>query len=458
MPDALNTNDVNPAAIVAIECDALFGQYTYRLGSSSESRVEVGPQLLLLYGDNGSGKTTIAQLLFHMLSPRDGRGHRSFLARTKFRRFCVRFDNRSSFTAERFDDCLDGSYTLTASDRHGYEESINVRTNDEGVVSKRSVDKSKLHQLLSICSATALDIYFLSDDRALQSDVFDDEPSEELIGGQGRFVTRRIGGKLKRMRLQSRVRDLTVDPSVWRAELWLRRQAIQASSAGEVTTSNIYTDIIERITRASSEAARTDASRLDDVMNSLTDLAKRSKAFTALGLSQPVPIDTLTKHVKSGVKAQDELLGSVLEPYVNSIRSRLDAFAVLQQRLSSFVDIINALYRRKAVRITTTDGIQVFDDNGEQLDVSLLSSGEKQLMLLLCNILVATTEPSLFIIDEPELSLNVKWQRQLVDSLMSLVEGSHVQFIMATHSIEVLTRHQNSVLKLDDTTESERNS
>ena len=448
MPDTAKTN-APPAAIAGIECEALFGHYTYKLRSASGFDNPVGSQLLLLYGDNGSGKTTIAQLLFHILSPAESRGHLTFLAHTKFRRFSVHFDTGSSLAASREGDRLDGAYTLTVSDVRGNRRSIEVKTSEDNVVKTGDVDDAALRTLLSICLPTPLNIYFLADNRVLQSDVFEDEPSEEWMGRHGSIVTSRVGDTMLRTLVPSSTRELTVAPSVWRAESWMRRQAIQASSAGDVTTTNIYADIIKRLTRRSLDTSADTTGRLAGVLSSLTELAERSKTFTALGLSQPVPIDTISDHIRSGSTVHNELLASILEPYVESIRSRLDAYAVLKQRLSSFLDSINTFYRRKTVRITTTDGIQVFDQNADELDLTWLSSGEKQLMLLLSNILVATTQPSVFIIDEPELSLNVKWQRQLIDALLSLVEGSHVQFVMATHSIELLTRHKECVLKLD---------
>jgi predicted ATP-binding protein involved in virulence len=51
-------------------------------------------------------------------------------------------------------------------------------------------------------------------------------------------------------------------------------------------------------------------------------------------------------------------------------------------------------------------------------------------------------------IDEPEISLNVKWQRQLVQSLLSITDGASIQFIFASHSMELLAQHRNRVVKL----------
>ena len=68
----------------------------------------------------------------------------------------------------------------------------------------------------------------------------------------------------------------------------------------------------------------------------------------------------------------------------------------------------------------------------------------------MCNTLAARDQASILIIDEPEISLNVKWQRGLVQALLDCIRGSNVQMIFATHSIELLARHKQHVVKLVD--------
>jgi predicted ATP-dependent endonuclease of OLD family len=62
--------------------------------------------------------------------------------------------------------------------------------------------------------------------------------------------------------------------------------------------------------------------------------------------------------------------------------------------------------------------------------------------------LVARENSRLFIIDEPEISLNVKWQRQLLDVLLACTSGTSLQFLVATHSIEMVASHRESVARL----------
>lgn len=68
------------------------------------------------------------------------------------------------------------------------------------------------------------------------------------------------------------------------------------------------------------------------------------------------------------------------------------------------------------------------------ISLSTLSSGEKQLLTILVNTLIAGT--AVILVDEPELSLHVDWQRRLVSTMRTL--NPRPQIIMATHSPEIM--------------------
>jgi predicted ATP-dependent endonuclease of OLD family len=85
--------------------------------------------------------------------------------------------------------------------------------------------------------------------------------------------------------------------------------------------------------------------------------------------------------------------------------------------------------------------------SGESLAPDLLSSGERQLLTLLCHLLPARKTAAIFMIDEPELSLNIKWQRKLLDSLLGFTKGASIQLIMATHSVEMITPHRAEIVR-----------
>ncbi|MBK1990990.1 ATP-binding protein, partial [Sphaerospermopsis aphanizomenoides BCCUSP55] len=130
------------------------------------------------------------------------------------------------------------------------------------------------------------------------------------------------------------------------------------------------------------------------------------------------------------------------------VYARFNALQSIQNLLTTFESTINKFFHDKYIKIHVTDGIKIFTDENLELSPDKLSSGEKQLLLLFCNTLTARDKATIFIIDEPEISLNVKWQRQLIDALLELTKGSQVQFILATHSIELLSKYKNHVIKL----------
>ena len=104
----------------------------------------------------------------------------------------------------------------------------------------------------------------------------------------------------------------------------------------------------------------------------------------------------------------------------------------------------------KSVRVSLPRGIEIHTDNGESLSPGQLSSGEQHLLLLLTSTLYAQERPTLFVIDEPELSLNMKWQRQLPDALSDCTSEGSTQFVLATHSFEILAHYRQEVVTLTD--------
>jgi energy-coupling factor transporter ATP-binding protein EcfA2 len=141
---------------------------------------------------------------------------------------------------------------------------------------------------------------------------------------------------------------------------------------------------------------------------------------------------------------------NVLKPYTEGIKVRLDALEQIQQLISRLLQNINEMYTDKSVQFDMNEGLRVISHKQMLLTPQMLSSGEKQLLLLICDIIAAREMPSIFIIDEPEISLNVKWQRRLIKVLLDCIKGSSVQFVLATHSIELLTGYKEYVVKLVD--------
>lgn len=105
--------------------------------------------------------------------------------------------------------------------------------------------------------------------------------------------------------------------------------------------------------------------------------------------------------------------------------------------------VINEFFMpRKRFAFNTRGGFSV-DCNGSNIDISNLSSGEKHLIALLGRVALQSLDASVFLADEPELSLHLDWQRSLITSMNKL--SPNMQIIVATHSPAIIPSDSNQI-------------
>jgi excinuclease ATPase subunit len=101
-----------------------------------------------------------------------------------------------------------------------------------------------------------------------------------------------------------------------------------------------------------------------------------------------------------------------------------------------FQNIIDNLFKETGKRIIRSENEIRFTQLGEVLSPYQLSSGEKQMLVILLTVLVEDCKPYVLFMDEPEVSLHFEWQKQLIDLILQL--NPNVQLILATHSPAVI--------------------
>lgn len=102
--------------------------------------------------------------------------------------------------------------------------------------------------------------------------------------------------------------------------------------------------------------------------------------------------------------------------------------------VNRFLETITRLFSRGKKLGLTDNELQVLLADGRALPIAQLSSGEKHLIKILLSSMTAGSNAVL--IDEPELSLHIDWQRVFVQTMMSL--NPPCQLILASHSPEVM--------------------
>lgn len=103
-----------------------------------------------------------------------------------------------------------------------------------------------------------------------------------------------------------------------------------------------------------------------------------------------------------------------------------------------FEDIINERFLFKTFKIDAEIGLSFRSVDGKRVHCDDLSSGEQQLLNLYYQLLFETEPDTLVMIDEPELSMNVVWQRNFIKDLQRIMELRKFDVLIATHSPEVI--------------------
>ncbi len=101
-----------------------------------------------------------------------------------------------------------------------------------------------------------------------------------------------------------------------------------------------------------------------------------------------------------------------------------------------FQDLIDELFSDTGKTIVRSANEIYFTQIGETLVPYQLSSGEKQMLVILLTTLIQDNRPHVLFMDEPEVSLHIEWQKRLIDIILEM--NPNVQIILTTHSPAVI--------------------
>jgi len=130
---------------------------------------------------------------------------------------------------------------------------------------------------------------------------------------------------------------------------------------------------------------------------------------------------------------------------LDQIRSQVESMEAsretIMRPLEAVRELVMRLFRHSGIKL----GQLSFGEAAGAVNSEMLSAGEKQMLSFIAY--NAFYSDSIFIIDEPELSLHVDWQRQLFPTLLS--QQTSNQFIIATHSPFIYSKYPDKELQID---------
>ena len=433
--------------ISSVEVEKLFHSYTYSLKLTPSSGSDSG-KLMLLYGNNGSGKTTILNLLYHLLHPEPYGNHRTFVGSVPFKLFRVHLLDGLIVTASRTGKYDPGSYNVSIVDR---KRNVDIRWKWRPDKNRHKEGEEPAYvEFCAVLKALGFSFHYLRDTRRV-------EGTQVEVDEHRRMLRRHLSGTSNEMYLidaDEGQYDLSPEKlltsSIDLAMQWFRQHALSATNVGYTSVNTIYRDIIKRIVTPGKTVSHKKQPSTHDLIESLLDLKEKNSAFAQLGLTPELDVKDIVTYLKSAGGQHLTMLNTVLGPYLEGHSARLDALDELQRVMSSFVSLLCNFYAHKDVKLHLEHGLRLVTDKGQNLDPNKLSSGEKQLLLLFCNAISSRGNKTVLMIDEPEISLNVKWQRELIPALLKCMSGTAFQLILATHSVELLALYRQHVTPLDN--------
>ena len=401
-----------------IEIDGLFGIYNHRIDLNEEDRVT------LLHGPNGVGKTTTLRMVDALL-----RRELGYFVKLPFSRFHLRFDDCCILELQKPDiEAMVGDLSLeapgrTLCERVSLDAADDSSRHDEGFYEfmetlwqqgiRTAIEKSD-----EALSRTEPASTVQNDTEALPwFDEFRRTASTHFIPSHRLFVSSTpVTAGLPIHRSTARVlayaRDLKKRLDDTMAEYGRDAQALDQTFPRRLVSAKDGLDheVLER---------------------RLAVLAKKAADYRRIGILGQLPEHPFDAQ---GLREIDSTGAKVMTLYVEDTERKLRALEDLASRARFLLDSINGKYRNKEIRLDRDQGLVAERGDGRPLALDSLSSGEQHELVLHYDLLFGIRPNTVVLIDEPELSLHVTWQKRFLPELIDIVQLSGFDVLVATHS------------------------
>lgn len=185
--------------------------------------------------------------------------------------------------------------------------------------------------------------------------------------------------------------------------------------------------------------------RIADLGASLKALDRMRNGLSDAGLLVSEEGDAIPSAVP-----EDDAIARVLGIYVEDTRRKLQVLEVLRTKILLFKRLIDNRFHPKSIAVNAAKGFEV--QRGSELAVPLekLSSGEQHQLVLFFELLFELKENALILIDEPELSLHVGWQKKFISALIEIIKLNAFDVLLATHSPQLIGEWEDLVVEIGD--------
>jgi predicted ATPase len=448
------------------------------LNSFISKEITFFEDVTFLHGINGSGKTTILRAIASLLTPDP-----IWLASATFRSLKVRIQHlEKEFQIEALID--QEALTIKISGAEQHEDTISI----EQIRRLSDPEHDDPYSFVIETDATAKRVSTFTDkNRALA--FIRSLPTPIFLGLDRTTLT--SAGSVRSSRSRSRVMHsyfrTQLDDAIVEAErlvttqltsLTVERNKLFASLRNHLVLapfsppSQIDTDTnkIDDLTIQLEKIESSVISALEKINIHKKDIDERVRPFFVAAVSSAKSaaegyreLEKLQRSGKQDAKSFTSIYMEKINPFTNIVPS----ISIIMHTLSN-IEETNRTEKLLSRPIETYQAIMksFFGDSGKTLilgensikvqlpsknvsDLTSFSSGERQIFVLITHLFFnpAITGENVLLIDEPELSLHLKWQRQFVTAIRQ--SSPSTQMILATHSPEIVYNRNDRLISLD---------
>lgn len=400
--------------ILSIKIENLFEIFDYDI------QFKEGENVLILTGANGFGKTQILNIIYHLFSRKF-----SFFEKLEFNKITISLEKGNSIIIEKLED--DIGFILQQEsqqvEKFNFKEILNKK---ERHITRSTIIRGET--LRGMLKARLNEENYREYFPKIDFNLDDYQKFEPIFSSVNVHL-------IREQRLLTKVRDFDDDEFEGHRAQTLMEETIKTYAD---QLKNLIEEKYEESLKITQQLDNSYPRRLISEENKISE-DEYNKRFAELNTKQ----ERLTKN--GLYESKQEALeysaddAKALLVYLDDLEKKLNVFDDLLEKLDLFTSILNERrFTYKTIHIDSEKGFYFKTSKDKELELGELSSGEQHEVVLLYELIFNTAPNNMVLIDEPEISLHVAWQKEFVKDLLKIIELQGFQVMMATHSPSII--------------------
>ena len=245
-----------------------------------------------------------------------------------------------------------GPFKMSVLKRHKILGQIEWKVTENGLIQTKQQDQARQAHIFKTLEKLNLNLYFLTDERRVFQ-IPKPEKEESAIA----FTTRQVrnlsthGGRRlsQTRRVEQSTRDKELKATLGAVSQWAVGKVLEGATKGDLDSNTLYEEAVRRVGK-SIEGTKSDGSPTtrEALILELETQASRGERYARLGLISPINVSAFVSTLRRADTKMVRTLQDILNPYIESVRAKLDALAPLHTVIQSFLTLMNGFTTLKS--------------------------------------------------------------------------------------------------------------